>query len=107
MEKKIKFLGEEITIRFNMAVELAYEEIAEKPFNLKDLDSQKNSVALYMAAIIANNPDTQITFERVITEATAAEIGNIASATIECMTDWLKVPDVIPTEQKSDEQPKN
>lgn len=109
MEKKIQFLGEDLTIRFNMAVELAYEEIAGKPFNLKELDSQRNSIALYMAAIIANNPDTKLTFERVITEASAADIGNIATAVIECMTDWLNVPAVIPEEKAKDgeEQPKN
>lgn len=104
MEKKITLFGEELTIRFNMKVEIAYEEIAGKPFNLKDFDSQKNSMALYMAAIIASNPDTTITFERIVTEATAAEIGTIANAVIECMSDWLKVPEVIPEEKHEEEQ---
>lgn len=107
MNKEISILGENLQIRFNMAVELAYEEITQKPFSLKDLDYQKNSTALYMAAIITNNPDTKITYDRLIKEASADEIGAIAEAVIECMTDFLHIPGVIPDEKQSEESPKN
>lgn len=108
--KKISILGECLTIRFNMAVEIAYEEISGKPFLLKDLDSQKNLMALYMAAIITCNPDTEITFEKLTQEASSHEITLLAEAVISAMTEWLKVPDVIekdaePTDE--DEKPKN
>lgn len=109
MDKKINILGEEITIRFNMAVEIAYEEIAGKPFSLEELESQKNSVALYMAAIITNNLETSITFDRLITEARGEEITTLGAAVVDCMKDWMAIPSVVKPEQTtdSDDQPKN
>lgn len=108
-EKKITILGEEITIKFNMAVELAYEEIAQKPFDLKELKSQKESLALYIAAIITNNPDTKITFERLVNEATGPEIALLQKTVIEAMTEWLQIPAVEPVDEAAAEgdQPKN
>ena len=53
---KVKILGEEIAIKFNMAVEIGYEEILGEAFDVSQLDKQKNSLALYMSAILASNP---------------------------------------------------
>lgn len=108
-EKKITILGEEITIKFNMAVELAYEEIAQKPFDLKELKSQKESLALYIAAIITSNPDSKITFERLVNEATGPEIALLQKTVIEAMTEWLQIPAVEPVNEAptEGEQPKN
>lgn len=108
MEKRITILGEDIAIRFNMAVELAYEEIADRPFLLEDMEYQKNSIALYTAAIITNNPDTKITFDRLITEATGEDIKVLGGAVISCMREWMNIPSVIPEEKRDDDdQPKN
>ena len=107
-ESTITILGEEIKIGFNMAVEIAYEEIAGKAFDLKELNSQKNSMALYMAAIITFNPNTKLTFDDIIMKATAAEISALGKAVVDAMEEWMKVPEVIPAdEQKPDEEPKN
>lgn len=107
-ESTITILGEEIKIGFNMAVEIAYEEIAGKAFDLKELNNQKNSMALYMAAIITFNPDTKLTFDDIIMKATAAEISALGKAVVDAMEEWMKVPEVIPAdEQKPDEEPKN
>ena len=57
MEKKITVKGEEITIKFNMAVECAYEEITSRPFNLQDFKEKKLLVTLFFSTILANNPD--------------------------------------------------
>ena len=108
-ESTITILGEEIKIGFNMAVEIAYEEIAGIAFDLKELNSQKNSMALYMAAIITFNPDTKLTFDDIIMKATAAEISALGKAVVDAMEKWMKVPDVIPEDEHKadDEQPKN
>jgi len=97
-KQTITILGEQVDIRFNMAVEIAYEEITGDPFNIETLNKQKNSLALYMAAIITANPETNITIERLMTEASGAEIGQLATAVIESMTQWMHIPDVLPKE---------
>ena len=103
-EKKVTVLGEELDIRFNMAVEIAYEEIANEPFNVQSLERQKNIVALCMATIIANNPETKITAERFIREVASDEYNTLVSAVIEAMTEWMKIPSVIPQEKPSEEE---
>lgn len=97
-KQTITILGEQVDIRFNMGVEIAYEEITGDPFNIESLNRQKNSVALYMAAIITANPDTKITIKRLMKEASGAEIGQLATAVIESMTQWMHIPDVLPKE---------
>jgi hypothetical protein len=112
MEKKVTIKGEEITIKFNMAVECAYEEITSRPFNLQDFKEKKLLVTLFFSTILANNPDTEITLDYLLKNATFDEIRSLDSAVSEAMTDWLHIPSVIPQEhQKEDEveeeQPKN
>lgn len=112
----ITILGEELSIKFNMAVEIGYEQIAERPFDLGDLVSQKNSLALYMAAILESNPDTKITVERLMREATGPEIEALSKAVIYAMTEWLHMPEVLkqmannetkPEDEEKDETEKN
>ena len=111
MEKKVTIKGEEITIKFNMAVECAYEQITSRPFNLQDFKEKKLLVTLFFSTILANNPDTEITLDYLLKDATFDEIRSLDSAVSETMTDWLNIPSVIPQEnQKKDEgeeQPKN
>lgn len=110
MEKKITILGEEVTIAFNMAVQMAYERITGVPFDLDDMKFKMNVTPLYMAAIIANNPDTKISFDDLAMKATRAEIDMIDAAVAETMTAWLEIPKVIPPDEKpeeDDDQPKN
>ena len=111
MENKITVKGEEITIKFNMAVECAYEEITSRPFNLQDFKEKKLLVTLFFSTILANNPDTKITLDYLLKDATFDEIRSLDSAVSEVMTDWLHIPSVIPQEHQKEEegedQPKN
>ena len=113
MEKKVTIKGEEITIKFNMAVECAYEQITSRPFNLQDFKEKKLLVTLFFSTILANNPDTGITLDYLLKDATFDEIRSLDSAVSETMTDWLHIPSVIPQEnqkkdeQDGEEQPKN
>ena len=47
----IRILNEDIDIRFNMEVEIEFEEMSEVPFSLEALQKVKNTVALGLAAI--------------------------------------------------------
>lgn len=102
----ITLLGEELSIKFNLAVECAYEKIAGKPFDLNDLVSQTSSTALYMAAILESKPDTEITVERLMREATGPEIEQLSKAVVAAMTKWLDMPDVLKKLQKDDKTEK-
>ena len=109
-ESIITILGEELTIGFNMAVEIAFEEIAGIPFNTSELDTQKNSMALYMAAILTFNPKTKITFKDLVMKASASEINTLGEAVINAMKKWMAIPDVVDIDEKpkdDDEKPKN
>lgn len=108
--EKINVLGEKLVIKFNMAVEIAYEEITGESFSIEQLNKQKNCVALYMAAIIANNDKTKITIERLMKDATGKEFVEIAKAVTDSMLEWMKIPSVLPKEKPvevSEEEEKN
>lgn len=110
MKKKIiNILGEEVTIAFNMATEIAYEGITNQPFDLEQMKDKRNIIALYTAAVLANNKDTKITFESITQDASMDEIKALDEAVSETLADWLKIPDVIPAEKQAEgeEQPKN
>lgn len=95
MEKRIKILGEDVVLRFNMAVQLSYEEITGVPFSLNDMVMKRSQIALYMAAIIVNNPDTLITADRLMTEARVDDINALDSAMGELMSDWYNLPKAV------------
>lgn len=99
-----------MTIGFNMAVEIAFEEIAGVPFNTSELETQKNSMALYMAAILTFNPQTKITFDEIVMKASASEINILGQAVINAMKKWMTIPDVVDIDEKpkdDGEKPKN
>lgn len=107
MAKKITVLGEKLNIEFNLAVQLAYERITKQPFNTKDLQMQTNTSALYMAAIIVNNPKTKITFDKLTTKAKGPEIDALGKAVMHSMAEWLDMPELLKDNQPEAEEPKN
>ena len=80
MKKTINIFGESITIAFNMASLIGFEEITGKPFNEINIGMSKDTLALSIAVIIANNPDTQITVNALMTQASGKEISELTQA---------------------------
>lgn len=74
MKKILTILGQEVTIMFNMAVQISFEEITGKPFSEIDTNVSKDSLALAYSAIIANNPDCNITVDNLMHDASGAEL---------------------------------
>ena len=110
MEKKITILGEDVTIAFNMATEMQWENVVNEPFSVEKLKWKKYVLPLYYAAIIANNPKSEITLEALATEATREEIQAIDDAVAVCLQEFLNIPKVVKTEeaqQTEGDQPKN
>lgn len=89
-KRKIKFLGHDVNIAYNMATQIAYEEITEATFSIDDLSKSRNSMALYWACIAANNPDTKLTFDDLLLKATAADIKKLSEAVMESFSDWCQ-----------------
>lgn len=102
--QKINLLGKEVNITFNLATEIAYEQITKEAFGIEKLSFTKNAVALYMAAIIANNPDIDITTEDIISKASGLEVKALSDAIYAEMKAWMNIPDVMDEkEEKKDE----
>lgn len=89
-KKKITFLGKEVTISYNMATQIAYEEISGAPFDPETLSKTSNTLVLYYACIIANNPDTTITFDDMLLNATASDIKVLRDAVLDSFAAWCK-----------------
>lgn len=102
---KVTILNEEIDIRFCMAVEIAYEEITGEAFSIDALKKMKNALALGMASILTAKPETGITVERLMREATGQDIAELNKAVIESMTEWLTLPKVVTDEEAREPQP--
>lgn len=92
--KEIELFGEKLSIAFNMAVEIAYEDITGKAFNVDDLNRVKNTISLYYAAIIVNNPDTNVQPDDLLKKATANDILTLRTAVFEAFEEWCKQPEV-------------
>ena len=107
MKKILTILGQEVIIMFNMAVQISFEEITGKPFSEIDTNVSKDSLALAYSAIIANNPDCNITVDNLMHDASGAELNAVIKAISDSFVDWNKVPETLADEEdKKDEEKK-
>lgn len=89
--KKINVFGEELTIKFNMGVQIAFEKISDKPFCDIDFKKAENRLILYMAALLHNNPKSSITLDTLL-NASQEELIMIDEAISGEMDDWYHIP---------------
>ena len=92
MKKILTILGQEVTIMFNMAVQIPFEEITGKAFSDINTDSSKDNFALAYAAIIANNPDTSITADNLMRDISGAELKELLQAISDAAVEWNEMP---------------
>lgn len=92
--REVHILGEDVKVTFNMAVEIAYEEIIDAPFEVGSLSRQRNAMALLIAAVVVNNPDSSLTLERLMKEAKGKEIAALSQAVTAEMSEWMDIPAV-------------
>lgn len=105
MKKKITILGCEVIIVFNMAVQITFEEISGKPFAEIDNNSSKDNLALAYSAIIANNPDTSITIDKLMHEASGKDMADLLNAVTESFIQWNKMPSTLADEDDNTSSP--
>ena len=106
MKKILTILGQEVTIMFNMAVQISFEEITGKPFSEIDTNVSKDSLALAYSAIIANNPDCNITVDNLMHDASGAELNEVIKAISDSFVEWNKVPETLADEEDKKEEEK-
>ena len=102
-QRNINFLGKDVVICYNMATQIAYEEITGNTFDVADLNKTSNAMALYLACIFANNPETDITLDNILKDATANEIKTLQNAVLDSFKEWCGVAD---KEQKGEDAEK-
>lgn len=105
MKKKITILGCEVIIVFNMAVQITFEEISGKPFAEIDNNSSKDNLALAYSAILANNPDTSITIDKLMHEASGKDMADLLNAVTESFIQWNKMPSTLADEDDNTPSP--
>lgn len=91
----IHLFDETISIAFNMAVEIGYEEITGEIFDIESIRKTKNMVALLYAAVVVNNPGTKITIDDLYTKAKASDITALRDCVFQAMNEWIAVPAVM------------
>ena len=91
-KQQITLLGETLTIVFNMACQIAFEEITGKPFSDFDSNKSKDILALDYAVISVNNPDTNITADRLMREANAQDMKRLTDAITAALLEWNDMP---------------
>ena len=106
MKKILTILGQEVIIMFNMAVQISFEEITGKPFSEIDTNVSKDSLALAYSAIIANNPDCNITVDNLMHDASGAELNGVIKAISDSFVEWNKVPETLADEEDKKEEEK-
>ena len=106
-KKTLTIMGMEVPVVFNMAVQIAYEQMTSKPFNLSDINTSAASMALCFASIITANPETDITFDMLINEASAKDITTLRSAVYDCISEWCEIPPTLSKEEAKGGSEKN
>lgn len=101
--KKTNILGHELIVTFNMAVEIEYEEMSGKPFDLEKMNTQKATMQLCYASLKIANNKVPFTFEQMNGKLSLNETADLKNAVIEAMNEWLGIPAVMADNEQ--EQP--
>lgn len=96
--KTVTILGHVLNISFNMAVEIEYEELSGKPFDLRQMDTQKATIQLCYAVLKVFNDKVPFTIDEMNRKATFSETKALKAAVIEAMSEWVGIPAVMAEE---------
>lgn len=92
-------LGEDIDVKMNMSVMIAYEEIAGTSFYGEEFKTTRSRYALLAATLAASDADSSIA-DRLLTEATPKEFTEAFEVVFLALADFFEIPSVM----KKDEQ---
>ena len=115
-QKKIKMAGKTYPVVFTLKTMMNFEEITGKSFFGENFETMKSRIALIISAIIAADPNTDITVEQLTNADTwdvTQEIINAYVTVMELSAKFFKLPEVepkdepAPAEAADEEKPKN
>lgn len=97
----IHLLGEDIDIKMNMSVMIAYEEISGTSFYGEEFKSTRSRYALLAATLAASDADSTLA-DRLLTDASPKEFTEAFEVAFMALADFFEIPSVM----KDKEQPK-
>ena len=92
-------LGEDIDVKMNMSVMIAYEEIAGTSFYGEEFKTTRSRYALLAAVLAASDADNTLA-ERLLTDASPKEFTEAFEVVCLALADFFEIPSVM----KKDEQ---
>ena len=104
MNKKqytIHLLGQDIDVKMNMKVIIAYEEITGTSFYGENFDTARTRYALLSAIIAVSDANSDLS-DRLLTDVSAKEFTAAFEVVMQAVADFFEIPTVI----KKDEEPK-
>lgn len=101
-EKKVTINGHELSVLFNMAVEIEYEDISGQPFDIASMTTQKSTMQLCWAALKEANGKLPFTFDELKKTISAEEWIALKDTVITTMTEWFHIPAVMKEESQDD-----
>ena len=99
---KVKLLGKDYGVAFNMAVQIDFEDTSGKPFDLESLNTQKATMQLCYASLKQANGKLPFTFDELLSQISSTETSELKNAVMGTMKEWFGLPAVM---QSDDEQP--
>ncbi|MBQ1772650.1 MAG: hypothetical protein IIZ97_00150 [Prevotella sp.] len=111
MSKKkytMHLLGEDIDVKMNMSVMIAYEEIAGTSFYGEEFKTTRSRYALLAAVLAASNADSTLA-DRLLTDASPKDFTDAFEVAFLALADFFEIPSVMKDEEKpkEGEQAKN
>ena len=106
-EKKVTINGHELSVVFNMAVEIEYEDISGQPFDIPSMTSQKATMQLCYASLKVANGKLPFTFDELKKSISVEEWLSLKDTVIALMTEWFHIPTVMKEENQNEEEEKN
>ena len=97
----IHLLGQDIDVKMNMKVIIAYEEITGTSFYSENFDTARTRYALLAAILAASNANSDLS-DRLLTDVSAKEFTAAFEVVMQAVADFFEIPTVI----KQDEEPK-
>lgn len=101
---KVTLFGKEYFVIFNMSVQIRYEEMSEKPFDLSTLDTQKATMQLCYASLKEANDKLPFTFDEMLKDLSVSETGELKNAVIASMNEWFEIPKVMQKDDQSQQE---
>lgn len=101
-KRKITILGNEVDVKMNMAVLIAYEGITGGSFLGEQFDTVKARYALICAVLAESMEDSEQTADRLLREADFKEFERVFNEVLELATEFFHVPEQVKGEEKQE-----